>query len=373
MILRKLYKILSSVKLAMALLIAILVCCVIGVTILRGERSFDMIFSTLWFNGILVLLVVNVAFAFFGRIWGRKVTLISFGMILFHLSFVAMLGGIVYNSLFHFRGSIRLSEGETLPSGRLESYDYADIGRFFSFSKLKGDTTLIRMHTDYMVDGADKRAAYEISVGEGDTKKQGVTYITKSMEHDGFRYFNDKEGYSIAIVLLDRQEKELYAALVPLQSFRVKDDKNNDVFLYATGTRTEGPGSFAFPAEPQKPLFLLQITYHPSELKWAERKGETLLQVWPLPALGALGGEKTLAYGKIPIGKKMAAGDYYLEAKEVRYWVGMIVRYDPGKPIVLVSLWAGLGGMVITFIGRMRKKTQLSAVSRQHSGDSPAK
>jgi hypothetical protein len=48
-------------------------------------------------------------------------------------------------------------------------------------------------------------------------------------------------------------------------------------------------------------------------------------------------------------------GRYYLEAKEVRYWVGMNVRYEPGKPIVLTSLWVGLGGMILTFIGRMRR------------------
>jgi len=358
MILRTLYSFLSSVKLAMALLVIILVCCVIGVTLLRGERSVDVIFSTLWFNGILVMLVINVAFAFFGRIWGRKITLISFGMILFHLSFVAMLGGIVYNSLFHFRGSIRLTEGETLPSGILESYDYADYGRFFDHSKLKGNTTLIRMHTDYKVDGTDKRAAYEIAVGEENTKKQGVIYITKSMEHNGFRYFNDKEGFSVAIILSDRQGRELYTALVPLQSFRKKDDKDNTVFLYSTGTKMDGPASFAFPTEPQNPLFLLQITYLPSTLKWAERKGETLLQVWPLSAPGSPQAEKTLASGKIPIGGRLAAGDYYLEVREVRYWVGMIVRYDPGKPVVLVSLWVGLGGMVITFIGRMRRRRQ---------------
>lgn len=74
---RMIYKFLTSVKLALALLIIILACCVSGVTIFRGERAWTLIFNTLWFNGILVLLVVNVAFCFFGRMWGRKVTLIS--------------------------------------------------------------------------------------------------------------------------------------------------------------------------------------------------------------------------------------------------------------------------------------------------------
>ena len=115
------------------MLIVILLCSVAGVTILRGDRARLLIFNTVWFNGILVLLVVNVAFCFFGRIWGRRITFVSLGMILFHLSFVAMLVGIIYNSQFYFRGLIRLTEGETLPSGEPGSYDYADYGRFLTF------------------------------------------------------------------------------------------------------------------------------------------------------------------------------------------------------------------------------------------------
>ena len=66
--------------------------------------------------------------------------------------------------------------------------------------------------------------------------------------------------------------------------------------------------------------------------------------------------EKPIAEGKAAIGEKFTAGDYSLSPKEIRYWVGMRVRYEPGKPIVLTSLWVGFGGMVITFIGRMRRK-----------------
>ena len=352
--LRKIYAFLSSVKLAIALLIIILVCCVAGVTIVRGERAGALIFGTLWFNGLLVLLVVNVAFCFFGRIWGRRVTLISLGMILFHLSFVAMLCGIMYNSLFYFRGGIRLTEGESLPSGDPQSYDYAEHGRFFSFAKLKGETTLIKMHRDYSIDGANKRAAYEIAVVAGRSKKQGVIYITHSMEHRGVQYLNDKEGYSVAIVLSDRKGRELYGAFVPLQSYKKKDEKGNEVYLYTTGTK-ELPGSFPFPQEPLSPLFSLQVTYQPSALKFKEREGEAFLQVWPLASPGSAQGDEVVASGKVPIGAKLSAGDHFLEAREVRYWVGMNVRYEPGKPIVLSSLWVGLGGMIMTFIGRMRK------------------
>lgn len=168
-------------------------------------------------------------------------------MILFHLSFVAMLGGIIYNSLFYFRGTIRLTEGETLPSGDPQSYDSFDHGRFSNFSRLNGETTLIKMHTGYKVDGEDKRAAYEVAVGEGIRKKQGIIYITHSLDHDGFSYFNDREGYSLLIMLYDAKGREIYGAHIPLQSFKQKDD----TYLYATGTKN-GPRKFSVSSSPSE-------------------------------------------------------------------------------------------------------------------------
>lgn len=349
MILRKIYNFLSSVKLAMALLVVILACCLVGVTIYRGVEAGAKIFATLWFNGLLVILVVNVAFCFFGRIWGRKVTLISFGMILFHLSFVALLGGVVYNSFFYFRGVVRLTEGETLPSSDIQSYDFVDQGRFFTLSKLKGETSLIKMHAGYKVGSADKRAAYEIAVGEDGRKQQGIIYITKSLDHNGFSYFNDREGYSVLVMLYDKLGRELYGAHIPLQSLKQKDES----YLYTTGTK-EGPADMPFPQGPLKPLFGLQVAYHPSKL--LERGGEAFFQLWPLDRSGHDKEVKLLAEGKSAVGEKFDAGDYDLSVKEIRYWVGMRVTYEPGQPIVLGSMWAGLAGMIITFIGRMRRR-----------------
>lgn len=360
MIFRVIYKFLSSAKLAIVLLIVILVCCVAGVTIWRGAEAGRMIFSTLWFNGILVLLVVNVAFCFFPRMWGRRLTLISAGMILFHLSFVTILGGVVYNSLFYFRGIIRLTEGEALPSSQPESYDYLDHGRYFNFNKLKGETSLVRMHRDYLIDGKNKWAAYEIAVGEGRSKKQGIIYITHSLDHDGVTYLNEKEGYSVLIVLYDRLGRELYGAYAPLQSLRQKDGS----YLYSSGTK-DGPGSFPFPFSPEKPLFSLQAVYHPSKIK--ERGGEVSFYIRPLEAEGVGASGSLSGEGKVAVGEKFTAGDYHIAVNEIRYWVGMNVRYDPGKPIVLTSLWVGFGGMILTFIGRLRKKRKTSSGSDQHS------
>lgn len=362
---RKIYDSLASAKLAMALLVIILASCLAGATIVRGVEAGRLIFSTLWFNGILVLLIVNVACCFFGRVWHRKITLISFGMILFHLSFIAVFTGIIYNSLFYFRGMIRLTEGESLPSADPQSYDLVDKGRFFNFSRLKGETTLIKMHAGYKVGGADKRAAYEVAVGERGNRKQGIIYITHKLTHNGLDYFNDKEGYSLLLTLADKQGQNLHGAHVPLQSIRQKD--NN--YLYTTGYKDDvgvvKPSVIPFPPAPEKTRFALLVSYIPSKLK--ERGGEATFQLSSLDDKGMPVNGPPYASGKASIGESFAAGDYLLSAKEVRYWVGMMVRYEPGKPIVLVSLWVGLVGMIITTIGRMLRRKKSSSSTLLHA------
>ena len=351
--------VLSSARLAMALLVIILACCLSGVTLWRGAEAGRMVFATLWFNGLLVLLVINVACCFFGRIWGRTVTVVSFGMILFHLSFVTMFLGVVYNSLFYFRGSLRLTEGETLVSGDRQSYDTCEQGKFFSFARLKGETTLIKMHVGYKVAGDDKRVAYEVAVGEQNNKKQGLIYVTHKLSHQGFDYFNDKEGYSLLLVLADHQGKELYGAHVPLQSIPVGSTGR---YRYVTGHRERdtvvadfGP----FPAPPEKPLVALQAAFEPSPL--GERSGTVTFMAHPLDGAGNPVETTTLARGQIAIGQPFSLGNSVVIPREMRYWVGMVVRYEPGKPIVLVSLWVGLAGMIITTIGRIVRKTNQDA------------
>lgn len=347
-VVRTCYDLLASSRLAMALLVVILACCVAGVTFWREADAGRRIFATLWFNSILVLLVINVACCFFGRIWGRRVTVISFGMILFHLSFVAVFLGIVVNSLFYFRGIIRLTEGETLVNGDPASYDTYDLGRFFSFGTLRGTTSLLKMHTGYKDDGKDKQVAYEVSVGEGNDLRRAMIYITRKLDYHGVSYFREKDGFSPLVTLSDRQGKELYAALLPLQSLKQK----NATYLYTTGSK-EKPELVPFPHPPEPPRMAMQLTYLPSKLK--ERGGEAYFKLYNLDRAGMPLVESMIAEGKAAVGETFAAGEYRLSVKEIRYWAALMVRYEPGKPFILASLWIGLAGMVITTLGRIAR------------------
>ena len=341
---RRAFLVISSPRLAIALLVVVLACCVAGVTVFAPEAAWRVIFNTVWFNGLLSLLAMSSGLTFFGRIWGRKVTLVSVGMIVFHLSFMSMLGGVVFNSLFHFKGLLRLTEGETLPNGEASSYDTIEAGRLFDFARLRGETTLVRMHRGYLVDGQEKRVAYEITVGEGTGKTTATIYMTQNHDHGGVRYLVAKEGYSIGVVLHDRLGRERYGAMVPLQSIK----HGEGAYLYATGNST-APGSFPFPPPPDRAALLLQVGYVPDQVQ--DRAGQVEFYAWPPD--GAGGEERPAASGKVAVGGTFDAGDYGLEAREVRYWVGMTVRHDPGLMVILTSLWAGLAGMTMTFAGRI--------------------
>ncbi|UCE79253.1 MAG: cytochrome c biogenesis protein ResB [Nitrospiraceae bacterium] len=344
----KIYDFLRSVKLALILFISILISCVTGVMFFPDQQAKAMIFSSLWFNSLLILLVVNIGFCFFSRVWRRKITPVSLGMILFHLSFVLIFAGIVYNSLFYFNGAIRLSEGETLSNTVPQSYDLAEWGRFFNHARLKGDTTLVKLHTHYKVNSADKGVANQILVGDGNDKKEGFVYITNHMDYNGFRYFRDRDGFSLLIILYDKHGRERYGAFVPLQSLKQKDG----TYLYTSGTAVRS-GSFPFPQDPLKPLLNLQISYSPDPQK--ERAGHVYFQVWPFREGHHVQGEKIIAKGEAALREKFTAGDYFLSVHEVRYWASMNVRYDPGLLIILTSFWIGLGGMILTTIARLAR------------------
>jgi cytochrome c biogenesis protein ResB len=343
---------LTSPKLAIALLIGILACCVVGVTAFSDQRAWTLIFSTIWFNGLLVLLAVSSAAAFFSRIWKRKLTLVQVGMILFHVSFAALLGGVVVNSLFQFRGVLRLTEGETLPNDKASSYDLVEAGRLFDLRRLRGETTLVKVHRPYRVDGADKRVAYEILVREGARQTAGVIYVTRDLEHDGVRYLAAKEGYSVLLVL-SQGGREVYGAHVPLQSQRQGDGS----YQYFTGT-SHGPGSFLFPPAPESPRAELALAFRPSAVNG--REGEVSFEAVPIDG----GGKRPAARGTVAVGGTWDAGAFQLSPREVRYWVGMDVRYDPGLNVILASLCSGLVGMALIFVGRIRQGSSKARATR---------
>ena len=360
---KKLVALLRSTRLALVLLIVILVSCLVGVVVVPLDAGKEFVFSSLWFNGLLTLLVVNTAFCFFRVSRFRTITVVSAGLIIFHASFVLLAVGIVYNNLFFFKGAIRLTEGETLRIGESQSYDWATWGRFFDHGKLMGRITLHKLYPRYLVNGKNKGVANALSIDDGARRIQGVAYTTHHVAYKGFRYFRARDGFSPLIILGDRDGNELYGAYVPLQSIPQENKENK--YLYTTGTASEA-GSIPFPPYPTAALFNVQIVYHlPIKVDGVKRVSFRVWQRNP-GAPDATG--KELLQGEAALGEKIAVGDYVLSMKAVRYWASLDVHYSPGLPLILSSFWVGLGGIALTTITRIVGKPDKQTLAGTETG-----
>ena len=345
----KIFSLFWSTRVALVLLVAILLSCIVGAS-LPAAIGREAVFSSLWFNFLLVLLIVNIVFCIFKRI--RILRLSQIGTTIFHLSLVLLFAGVVYDQLFFFEGAIRLTEGEALSCAERASYDWVRKGRFFKIPKLEdlGKIYSHKFHLSHFAEGRDWGGAYEIAVGEDVQQgRKNFIYVNHPLKYKGFEFYRDKEGYSPLFVLRDSLGRVLYGAYVPLQSIEQKDG----TYLYRSGSAV-APGSFNFPQDPQlPPVFSLQATYYPDKIK--KRAGEIFFQARPIVHGKDTEGqeEKELFKGKTALGKTVKAGDFFLSMEEVRYWTSMKVIYRPGLAMIFSSLWLGLGGITLSVILKM--------------------
>lgn len=97
-----------STRAAIVLLVLILLSCVIGAS-LPTALGKEAVFSSLWFNLLLVLLIVNIVFCTFKRIKILRLSLI--GATIFHLSLALLFASVVYDQLFFLKEQFVLLKG----------------------------------------------------------------------------------------------------------------------------------------------------------------------------------------------------------------------------------------------------------------------
>ena len=130
-------------------MVVILVVVLAATVFLSPTVARQAVFTRLWFNGILTLLVVNTASCFFSRLRRRAWNLAFAGVVIFHLSFVAMFVGVITNSLFYYKGALRLTEGESIGISDPNAYDEEYWGPFFNHQWMRGTVTLHKLYTQY--------------------------------------------------------------------------------------------------------------------------------------------------------------------------------------------------------------------------------
>jgi len=351
----KIVNFLASTKLALVLLTVIFLSSVVGVLLPRAIGK-EAVFASLWFNFLLVLLIVNIVFCITKRT--SVLRLSQTGTTIFHVGLVLLFVGVVYDQLFYFEGAIRLTEGETLNCGERASWDRIKMGSFFRISKLNelGPLYFHKLHVAYREEGKYRGEAVELAVGEDVQQgRRRIIYTPHPLKYNGFEFYRDKnDGFSPLFVLRDMKGKVLYGAYAPLQSIPQKDG----TYLYRSG-RASAPGSFGFPQDPELPrVFNLQTTYYPDKMK--HMTGKVSFQIWK--ALPDGNSSEELYNGKAAFGERVRAGDYTLSMDEVRYWTNINVTYRPGLGLIFGSFWIAFGGLILNVILKTATRARKESV-----------
>lgn len=336
---------LRSIKLALILLILVFLSSILG-AILPPTLGREIIFSSLWFNSLLVLLTVNILFCTLKRVTNLFVfirglnsrSFVLLGSIIFHFSFILLFLGIIYNSLFFFEGGIRLTEGETLSCSDEENYDWIRKGRFFEITKLKdlGEIYFHKLYPSYYVRGDYKGVANKIVLTAGSNKKEGIIYKNSPLKYKGFEFYREVDGLSPLFVFRDRWGRVLGGAYAPLNAVRRPDGNFNYV------------GGFPFPQG--NPFFGLWSAYFPGT---KNEKAKVFLEIKQLVSANQDEGEKELFKGKVFLKEMVPVGFFLISVDEIRYWSRFTVIYRPGLSLIFFSFWLALGGISLTTITKI--------------------
>ncbi|PIP94859.1 MAG: hypothetical protein COW00_14580 [Bdellovibrio sp. CG12_big_fil_rev_8_21_14_0_65_39_13] len=111
-VLKKLFKFLSSVKLAIPIMLILLVCSVIGTLYesqFNAEYAALKVYKTPWFLAILLLLWINILFAALSRLpWKKR----HIGFLITHLGMLTLLFGSFLTMIWGIDGSMQVYEGD---------------------------------------------------------------------------------------------------------------------------------------------------------------------------------------------------------------------------------------------------------------------
>lgn len=263
------------------------------------------------------------------------------GFLLLHLSLITLLAGGFLSAAASFDGYILLTEGQGF-TGRPESYLRRVQGPLHSDRWLKFSVRLEKVLTKYekkryLVDVASTLEVLE----QNRLVTSAVLRINQPFSHKGLAFTQDKTGFSPRLRILDKKSgRQLLNSFVALQTFDTPDGRNYRDYLplpifdsrfivtvYPNFGMKNGR-AIKVGDEPDNPLLIIETE---------DRSGQTAL------------------LKQVRLGEKIAIGDHIVSFEELRRWSAFRVVRDPGYFIVCVSLWLGLGALLLRYIPDLRK------------------
>jgi hypothetical protein len=308
-----------------------------------GERyalierlGLDRIYFSPPFFVVLSLLAVNLAagnIRRFRTVLRVERTLLKarhVGSIVFHLSLLLLIGGIVLNYLYKFHGVFGLTEGQTVRDDP-SAYFRVFTGPFYRDGYGRFEISLERVHEIYKVGDASTEAAeIAVSTAPGNAGDRETILINRPFAWHGLEFhLGARIGYSPELLVTDAAGRRVFRSFVRLKTRSVDGRPVYEDFLFLPGDSVRVHLSVSPDPEPG----------HPPERRVAVERGPNLL-----------------FHGAVAPGDTAVAADLRVGVPRLRRWCYVEVVRTPFLGLVFSAFWTALAGLTISALARISRK-----------------
>ena len=259
------------------------------------------------------------------------------GFLLVHLSLMGLFSGGFWSAAARSDGFMVLTEGQRGLLAHQNGYFRLLRGRFRPERDEEFLVFLKKVHVEY------ERKRYPIAVtsnleilSQGREAAEGEVKFNEPFTHNGLTFTQRETGFSPRLVIRDKGSGRLLLdSFVALKTFGKGGEREYRDFL-------------PLPFFKQRVI----ITLYPS----FSRDIDTVRKAGDEPDSPLLliemedGSGRVVSHGHLPAGGRLALGEYSFLFAGLRRGAAFQVVQDPGYAIVMVSLWLGMGALVLRYL-----------------------
>jgi cytochrome c biogenesis protein ResB len=171
---------------------------------------------------------------------------------------------------------------------------------------------------------------------------QGIARVNKPFVFEGLAFTLDQNGYSPRISITEKQSgRQLVNSFVALKTF-------------SDGPKRQYRDFLPLPFFENRVILTLYPSHERRDgkaVKTSESVDNPLIIVEVEDQSG-----KMISQSELPLNREVTIGGHTLEFKDLRQWASFRVVEDKGYPVVWVSLWLGVAGLVLRYLPDLIKK-----------------
>jgi hypothetical protein len=263
------------------------------------------------------------------------------GFVLLHLSLVLLFAGGGLSAAAKLDGYIVLTEGQSFTE-RHDQYLRLVEGPLRRESHSEFVVVLNSVTTEYKGNRYPIYSATNLDILRNNkTVAHETIEINKPFTYNGVSFTQDETGFSPRLTIRDSNSGRLLLdSFVALKTFRTEQGAQYRDFL-------------PLPFFTNRVVVTLYPSYSHEDgrlVKTAEEPDNPLILIEQEDESG-----RVVSRTELPAGERAAVADYTFVFADLRRWASFSVVEDPGYLVVCVSLWLGLGALLLRYIPDLRR------------------